>query len=131
MQRSLSFSGTDKAGPGPGSVSQSGSISGSGTGMEMRLIQEHMDRGSLFDALMEGIFSSPESDIGQVNYSALLETAADVARAMIHVHSLNILHNDIKARNVLLKSNDRDPRGVTCKLGDFVSPLNQVMMITS
>ena len=84
-----------------------------GRGVEMRLILEHMDLGSLTDALSRGIFSEPSSG---VNYKALLEAAADVARAMIHLHSLNILHNDIKARNVLLKSNDK---GVTVKLSDF------------
>jgi len=74
---------------------------------------EHMDLGSLTDALSRGIFSHQSSGI---DYKALLEAAADVARAMIHLHSLNILHNDIKARNVLLKSNDK---GVTVKLSDF------------
>jgi hypothetical protein len=32
---------------------------------------------------------------GGVNYLAILDTAADVAKAMLHLHSLNVLHSDL------------------------------------
>lgn len=32
---------------------------------------------------------------GGVNYLAVLDTAADVAKAMLHLHSLNVLHSDL------------------------------------
>jgi len=32
---------------------------------------------------------------GVINYLAILETAADVAKAMVHLHSLNVLHSDL------------------------------------
>jgi hypothetical protein len=35
--------------------------------------------------------------------------------------ALSQVHCDVKASNILLKSNPRDPRGFTCKLSDFVS----------
>lgn len=33
--------------------------------------------------------------VGGVNYLAILETAADIAKAMLHLHSLNVLHSDL------------------------------------
>jgi hypothetical protein len=30
-----------------------------------------------------------------VNYAAILDTAADVAKAMLHLHSRNVLHSDL------------------------------------
>lgn len=32
---------------------------------------------------------------GGLNYLAILDTAADVAKAMLHLHSLNVLHSDL------------------------------------
>lgn len=49
----------------------------------------------------------------------LAETALDVARAMAHLHQHNIVHSDLKARNVLLRSDMQDPRGFTAKVADF------------
>ncbi len=49
----------------------------------------------------------------------LVETALDVARAMAHLHKHNIVHSDLKARNVLLRSDGQDPRGFTAKVADF------------
>jgi len=44
----------------------------------------------------------------------VLDTSADVARAMLHLHKQNVLHSDLKARNVLLKS-EGEGRGVVAK----------------
>lgn len=54
-----------------------------------------------------------------LNYWAILDTAADVAKAMAHLHSINVLHGDLKARNVMLKSTGADQRGVIAKVADF------------
>ncbi len=35
------------------------------------------------------------------------------------MHSLHVVHCDLKPQNVLLKSSPRDPRGFTAKLSDF------------
>jgi serine/threonine protein kinase len=50
---------------------------------------------------------------------AVVDTALDVARAMVHLHGQNIVHSDLKARNVLLKGCALDPRGFTAKVADF------------
>ena len=33
---------------------------------------------------------------GQLNYKAVLELAADVAKGMLHLHALNVVHGDLK-----------------------------------
>ena len=49
----------------------------------------------------------------------ILHTASQVALALRHLHSRRLVHCDVKAANVLLKSSTRDPRGWNCKLSDF------------
>ncbi len=53
--------------------------------------------------------------LAQCLYATLLE----VALALRHMHSLHVVHCDLKPQNVLLKSSPRDPRGFTAKLSDF------------
>ena len=46
----------------------------------------------------------------------------DIASGMAHLHSLGILHGDLKGANVMLKTSaasDHDQRGFRCKLADF------------
>ena len=46
----------------------------------------------------------------------------DIAAGMEHLHSMGVLHGDLKGANVLLKSSmasNYDPRGYVCKLADF------------
>ena len=47
------------------------------------------------DLLDQGAFLRPG---GGVNYRAVLETAADIANGMKHLHDLNVLHLDLKVR---------------------------------
>ncbi|PNH09043.1 putative tyrosine-protein kinase [Tetrabaena socialis] len=64
---------------------------------------EFCDSGTLLLAAREGAFRH------------LLE----VALALRYLHGRRLVHCDVKAANVLLKSSSRDPRGWTCKLSDF------------
>ncbi|KAI8472513.1 MAG: kinase-like domain-containing protein [Monoraphidium minutum] len=83
---------------------------------EVCLVLEYCDRGSLRDALDGGAFWAADHTL---NYAAVLDTAADVARAMVHLHRQQIIHSDLKARNVLLKSDGGDGRGLVAKVADF------------
>ncbi|GIL68261.1 hypothetical protein Vafri_21518 [Volvox africanus] len=56
---------------------------------------------------------------GGVAMRAIYLTLLEVALALRHLHSRHLAHCDVKAANVLLKSSPSDPRGFTCKLGDF------------
>jgi serine/threonine protein kinase len=55
-------------------------------------VLEYCDKGCLRDALDGGIFRLGTDG---VNYLAVLDTAADVAKAMLHLHSCNVLHSDL------------------------------------
>ncbi|GAX78317.1 hypothetical protein CEUSTIGMA_g5759.t1 [Chlamydomonas eustigma] len=96
--------------------SVAGAVRSTVSAFEIQLVLELCDRGSLRDALHKGAFRLPDR---AVNYLAVLDTAADIARGMAHLHSSNILHSDLKALNVLLQSSSEDPRGVTAKIADF------------
>jgi serine/threonine protein kinase len=63
------------------------------TAFEVQIVQELCDRGNLRSALNDRAFFLPG---GTLNYKAVLETAADMARGMAHLHSNNILHSDLK-----------------------------------
>ncbi|KAG2450689.1 hypothetical protein HYH02_004528 [Chlamydomonas schloesseri] len=88
------------------------------------LCMEYCDAGTLLAASRSGAFRLPFAT-GPANgaiwpalvplYTSLLE----VALALRHLHSRRLVHCDVKAANVLLKSSTRDPRGWNCKLSDF------------
>ncbi|EFJ44676.1 hypothetical protein VOLCADRAFT_95120 [Volvox carteri f. nagariensis] len=84
-------------------------------GYEVRLVLEFCDRGCLRDALDGDAFLTTTG----VNYAGVLDTAADIAKAMLHLHLADVLHGDLKARNVMLKSSGTEGRGVVCKVADF------------
>ncbi|GAX78545.1 hypothetical protein CEUSTIGMA_g5985.t1 [Chlamydomonas eustigma] len=90
---------------------------------EVRLILEYCDGGSLHDLLRGGGFRQG----GKLCYSAVLETAADVAQAMVHMHAAGVLHSDLKAQNIMLKSSGSKGRGFVAKVADFgmSSQMNQ------
>lgn len=55
---------------------------GAGYTLQVNLVLEYCDWGCLRDALDAGAFFSG----GSLNYAAILDTAADVAKAMLHLH---------------------------------------------
>ena len=52
---------------------------------------EYCDLGGLREALDQGAFMTHT-----LNYHAILDTALDVAKAMCHLHAMNVLHSDLK-----------------------------------
>lgn len=56
---------------------------------------------------------------GKPNLVSVLDCAIDVSRAMAHLHAENIIHSDLKPRNVLLKGSSMDARGFVAKVADF------------
>lgn len=82
------------------------------------LLKNGVFRGSLADAIVSGVFHV-EGKENEYRMSFVAKTALEIASAMNYLHSLRIIHGDLKCGNVLLKSNGSDPRGFICKVGDF------------
>ncbi|KAG2491275.1 hypothetical protein HYH03_010282 [Edaphochlamys debaryana] len=113
---------------GPGAASSAGAAAAGARGAsldgptggihsyEVQLVLEYCDRGCLRDALDAGAFFSADG----LNYPAILDTCADVAKALLHLHLNDVLHGDLKATNVMLRSVGNDSgRGVVAKVADF------------
>ncbi|KIY99809.1 Serine/threonine-protein kinase PAK 7 [Monoraphidium neglectum] len=85
---------------------------------EVSIVLEYCDWGCLRDALDAGAFFTADNAL---NYAAILDTAADVARALLHLHRHQVVHSDLKSRNILLKSDGRGSagRGAIAKVADF------------
>lgn len=84
---------------------------------ETWIVLEYCDRGSLAKAIRKGVFMG--SNPRRPNMRDVLLTALDVGYAVNYLHSVRIIHGDLKAENVLLKSDSSDPRSFVCKVGDF------------
>ncbi|KAF8060038.1 serine/threonine-protein kinase [Scenedesmus sp. PABB004] len=108
--------------PPPGgseSASQGFDVAGDSAAVhsfEVNIAMEFCDWGCLRDALDCGAFYTRDCT---VNYAAILDTAADVAKAMLHLHCNQVIHSDLKVRNVLLKSDGSSERGCVAKVADF------------
>ncbi|PRW58809.1 kinase [Chlorella sorokiniana] len=83
---------------------------------ETWMVLEYCDRGSLADALAERRLVGKD---GRTHMVAVLLCLLDVASGMSYLHSLGIVHGDLKPANVLLKGVRNSVRGFQCKLGDF------------
>lgn len=69
--------------------------------------QEFCNKGTLTDAVDRGWFREKGS-LFDVDFGIMLHTAKEIASAMAHLHSCNILHGDLTGGNVLLTSSDGD-----------------------
>ncbi len=76
------------------------------------LVMEHVSPGSLDK------FVDEQADF--LDLTELQWMCVHIARGMTYLHSCNILHNDLAARNVLLTLNDKQNQGKYLpKISDF------------
>ncbi|GLI68345.1 hypothetical protein VaNZ11_012747 [Volvox africanus] len=84
---------------------------------------EYCDAGTLLTAARAGAFRLPFAlPSNGAAFPALVpvyKSLLEVALALRYLHARKLVHCDLKAANVLLKSSNRDPRGWTCKVSDF------------
>ncbi|GIL68709.1 hypothetical protein Vafri_21959 [Volvox africanus] len=83
------------------------------------VIMEYCDMKTLHNAIAKGLFIANSSWSQRVAHRALLRTAAEIARGMLHLHTAGVVHGDLKPTNVLLRSGLSDRRGFTSKVADF------------
>lgn len=81
------------------------------------LLQEYCSFGTLSDAIQGGLFHKADSTKFPMDW--ILHSALEVANALNYLHSLDVLHGNLNAHNILLKQATSDPRGFVCKLSDF------------
>ncbi|GAX74514.1 hypothetical protein CEUSTIGMA_g1963.t1 [Chlamydomonas eustigma] len=79
---------------------------------KVQVVLELCEWGSLREALSLGVFIG---DDGNVNYLAVLDTAAEISRGI----ASKILHADLKSMNVLLQGSMDNPRSLVAKIADF------------
>ena len=84
---------------------------------------QYCDLGNLRNAAARGLLHrrlgpEPGAPIG-VDLPALLGAALAVAEALAYLHSIRLVHCDVKLDNVLLKTDVAQPCGYIAKLSDF------------
>jgi serine/threonine protein kinase len=79
---------------------------------EVQIIQEFCDHGSLRSVLSDKTFLKRN---GHLDAGVMLKLAGDVARGMLHIHSMQIVHGDLKALNILVTGES----SLTAKVADF------------
>lgn len=84
------------------------------------LVMEHCDRQTLDEELRKknSAFILQNSMRRVANMPVLIYTACEIAYAMRHLHSQNIIHGDLKPANILLQS-DTSSIGFKAKVTDF------------
>lgn len=86
---------------------------------KLYIVQELCGRGSLRDALKQGLFSHCTTH--KMLLDGVLQIATDVASGMAHLHRHNVVHGDLNTKNVLLQQEMSRPGvlQVVSKLADF------------
>ncbi|KAG1673086.1 hypothetical protein FOA52_013155 [Chlamydomonas sp. UWO 241] len=84
------------------------------------IIMELCDAGTLQSAISRGTFGGSKDSSGErAKCRAMLKAAREVSSGMQHLHSVAIIHGDLKPGNVLLKKEAGAKPGFIAKVGDF------------
>lgn len=82
------------------------------------MLLEYADRGSLEHAISSRRFYL-KTDRSKLDMVAVCRTLVDIASGLVYLHSIGLMHGDLKPANVLLKSSMGNSRGFVAKLADF------------
>lgn len=105
--------GSDETGPLP----LLPAIEEPSTAYEMWMVLEYCDKGNLEAAIRRRRFLSAQT--GKPLWRVVLRALCDVSRGMAYLHAHNIVHGDLKAANVLLKSGEGSSSVFVGKIADF------------
>ena len=84
---------------------------------ETSIVMDYCDQGTLYSR-REVIWELLEKDYA-AGLRWILRCLSEIAGAMEYMHSLGLVHGDLKCNNVLLQSTRSEARGFTCKLADM------------
>jgi calcium-dependent protein kinase len=87
------------------------------TDEELHLVTEYCEGGELFDALQKKTNRRSSFRRGRYSEPQASRIANQILRALMDLHSHNIVHRDVKAENILLVNNDESD--IQVKLCDF------------
>eukprot|EP00210_Caulerpa_lentillifera_P005984 g5719.t1 len=95
-------------------------------------VMEFCNLGNLEKAISDGVFHEPD---GAPKLISILRSALDVAKGMKYLHSMKIIHGQLRPTNILRKGDALDARGFICKITDFGIPhwrqTQQALEVTS
>eukprot|EP01112_Ceratiomyxa_fruticulosa_P021921 TRINITY_DN7880_c0_g1_i1.p1 TRINITY_DN7880_c0_g1~~TRINITY_DN7880_c0_g1_i1.p1 ORF type:complete len:841 (+),score=148.47 TRINITY_DN7880_c0_g1_i1:819-3341(+) len=88
----------------------------------MAIVTQFMERGSLADLI--------ENKQKQLDMELILLMAKDICKGMIHIHSMNLIHRDLKSSNLLVASDSRVESEARIKITDFGISKEQSLNMT-
>ena len=88
-----------------------------GSSLKTSIVMELCDRGSLLH-MRERIWGVMKQDY-QKGLLWVLKCLLEIVFGMEYLHSISIVHGDLKCANVLCSSKLMDARGFVCKISDF------------
>ncbi|WIA40607.1 hypothetical protein OEZ86_013945 [Tetradesmus obliquus] len=121
QQLLLASSAAAAAGGGAGGLVHEGAGWAGGLSWKTHLVMEFCELGTMQCVLQRGGFMDPLAP-GRCNVAWVLSTAKELCAALAYLHSMDVVHGDLKSSNVLLKAAGTsawDSRGFVAKVSDF------------
>lgn len=83
------------------------------SGSELWILLELCEKGSLYRMIDSGYFTSHKKDDDVDKYKEILKIIRQIADGLNYLHSMDIIHGDLSANNILMK------RNCVVKISDF------------